>query len=121
MTLLLCLFALVAAMPASPGATGAVQTLPPGTIADRIVVEKAARTLSVYRGGRLLKTYRIALVVSRKVRSSRKATDGRRRASTPSMRATGRVPSIALCTFPIRIERTGDVRANGACHPAATS
>jgi murein L,D-transpeptidase YafK len=31
------------------------------TIADRIVVEKAARTLTLYRGTTVLKTYRIAL------------------------------------------------------------
>jgi murein L,D-transpeptidase YafK len=37
------------------------ESLPPRTVADRIVVEKAARTLSLYRGGRLLKTYKIAL------------------------------------------------------------
>jgi murein L,D-transpeptidase YafK len=35
--------------------------LPPGTTIDRIVVEKAARKLSVFRDGRQLKTYRVAL------------------------------------------------------------
>jgi murein L,D-transpeptidase YafK len=33
----------------------------PGTAADRIVIEKAARTLSLFSGGRKLKSYRIAL------------------------------------------------------------
>jgi murein L,D-transpeptidase YafK len=35
--------------------------LPPGTTIDWIVVEKAARKLSVFRDGRQLKTYRVAL------------------------------------------------------------
>jgi len=35
--------------------------LPPGTTIDRIVVEKAARRLSVFRNGNNIKTYRIAL------------------------------------------------------------
>jgi murein L,D-transpeptidase YafK len=35
--------------------------LPLGTTIDRIVVEKAARKLSVFREGRQLKTYRVAL------------------------------------------------------------
>lgn len=37
------------------------QGLPAGTVADRIIVRKAARQLHLYNGGRLLKTYRIAL------------------------------------------------------------
>ena len=39
----------------------AAQALPPGTTADRIVVEKSKRTLSLYRAGKLLKSYKIAL------------------------------------------------------------
>jgi murein L,D-transpeptidase YafK len=35
--------------------------LPAGTTIDHIVVEKATRKLSVFRGGRQLKTYRVAL------------------------------------------------------------
>jgi murein L,D-transpeptidase YafK len=35
--------------------------LPSGTAIDRIVVEKAARTLSIFREGKWLKTYRVAL------------------------------------------------------------
>jgi murein L,D-transpeptidase YafK len=35
--------------------------LRPGTTIDRILVEKAARKLSVFRDGRQLKTYRVAL------------------------------------------------------------
>jgi len=35
--------------------------IPEATTIDRIVVEKAARKLSVFRGGRMLKTYAIAL------------------------------------------------------------
>lgn len=37
------------------------QTLPPGTVADKLIVNKTARSLHVYSGGQLLKTYRIAL------------------------------------------------------------
>lgn len=37
----------------------AAQPLPPGTTVDRVVVEKGARTLSLYRGGKLLKSYKI--------------------------------------------------------------
>ena len=36
-------------------------TLPSGTTIDRIVVEKSARKLSVFRDGNRIKTYRIAL------------------------------------------------------------
>jgi murein L,D-transpeptidase YafK len=35
--------------------------LPSGTTVDRIVVEKAARKLSIFREGKRLKTYRVAL------------------------------------------------------------
>lgn len=35
--------------------------LPSGTIIDRIVIEKSARQLSIFRGGKKLKTYQIAL------------------------------------------------------------
>jgi murein L,D-transpeptidase YafK len=37
------------------------QSLPDGTVANQVVIEKAARTLKVYSNGRLLKTYRVAL------------------------------------------------------------
>lgn len=37
------------------------QTLTSGTAADRVVIEKGARTLSLFSGERKLKTYRIAL------------------------------------------------------------
>jgi len=39
----------------------AQQPLPAGTVADRIVIEKRARRLSLYHAGRVLKTYRVAL------------------------------------------------------------
>ena len=41
--------------------SSADQSLPPGTVAERIVVEKAARTLSLYSGNRRVTTYKIAL------------------------------------------------------------
>jgi murein L,D-transpeptidase YafK len=37
------------------------QSLATATVADRVVIEKAAHTLSLYRNGRLLKTYNVAL------------------------------------------------------------
>ena len=37
------------------------QNLPDGTVADRVVIEKAVRTLKLYSDGRLLTTYRVAL------------------------------------------------------------
>ena len=37
------------------------QELPAGTVADRVVIEKAAHRLSLYRGDRLLTTYSMAL------------------------------------------------------------
>ena len=37
------------------------QGLPPGTVADRVIIRKQAHTLTLYRGNRLLKTYRVAL------------------------------------------------------------
>lgn len=35
--------------------------LPAGTKIDRIVIDKSSRTLSIFRNGRVLKTYRVAL------------------------------------------------------------
>jgi murein L,D-transpeptidase YafK len=54
-------------------AHAAGQPLPAGTVVDRIVVLKSARTLSVYHGRTLLKTYKIALGLNP---SGRKQRDG---------------------------------------------
>jgi murein L,D-transpeptidase YafK len=54
----------------------AAQDLPSGTVADRIVVEKSARTLSVFRGSVLLKTYKVALGPNPKGHKEREG-DGR--------------------------------------------
>ncbi len=43
------------------GLLEAGQALRAGVIAERIVIEKGARTLSLFRGGHVLKTYKIAL------------------------------------------------------------
>ena len=59
MRILRCIVAF--AMVVSLSSRLAAQTLPPGTTADRIVVEKSKRTLSLYRAGKLLKSYKIAL------------------------------------------------------------
>ena len=37
------------------------QALPPGTVADRVVIEKSTHTLTLYRGRDPLKTYKVAL------------------------------------------------------------
>jgi murein L,D-transpeptidase YafK len=37
------------------------QDVPLGTVADRVVIEKTAHRLSIYIGGRLLKTYKVGL------------------------------------------------------------
>jgi murein L,D-transpeptidase YafK len=39
----------------------AAQSLPPGAVADRIVIEKRARTLTLFRGDGKLKIYKVAL------------------------------------------------------------
>jgi murein L,D-transpeptidase YafK len=52
------------------------QELPAGTVADRIVIEKAAHRLSLYLGDRLLKTYSIALGANPKGPKERQG-DGR--------------------------------------------
>lgn len=54
---LLCLLALSVVI----GAHLNLHPLPPGSQCDRVVVEKAARRLSLYRGQTLLKSYRVAL------------------------------------------------------------
>lgn len=57
-------------------AGAARQTLPDGTVVDRIIVEKRARTMSVYRGTELLKTYKVALGPNPKGHKEREG-DGR--------------------------------------------
>lgn len=52
------------------------QNLPKGTLADRIVIEKAARILSLYHEGQVLKTYKIALGPNAKGHKEREG-DGR--------------------------------------------
>jgi murein L,D-transpeptidase YafK len=68
--------ALVVAFVAAPAITTSGQNLPKGTLADRIVIEKAARTLSLYREGRVLKMYKIALGPNAKGHKEREG-DGR--------------------------------------------
>ena len=53
--------AIVAVLVAATAVVAAGQVLPARTVADRVVIAKAARTLSLYRGNRLLKTYKVAL------------------------------------------------------------
>jgi len=67
---------LVAALTGVPVFNISAQHLSKGTVADHIVIEKAARTLSLYHGGRLLKTYKIALGSNPKGHKEREG-DGR--------------------------------------------
>jgi murein L,D-transpeptidase YafK len=52
------------------------QALPAGVVADLVVVDKSDRTLSLFRDGKLLKTYRVALG-SAPVGPKRQRGDGR--------------------------------------------
>jgi murein L,D-transpeptidase YafK len=60
-TTVFCAAVLATMLAASFVGYAAAQMLPADAVADRIVVEKAARRLSLYRRNRLLKTYSIAL------------------------------------------------------------
>ena len=52
---------ILAALLAATSLTARGQGLPSGTVADRVVIQKDAHTLELYRGSRLLKTYKVAL------------------------------------------------------------
>lgn len=52
---------LVAVVAVATSLSAADTPLPAGTVADRVVIEKTAHTLSLYHRGRLLKTYKVAL------------------------------------------------------------
>jgi len=97
-----------------------VQDLPSGTVADRIVVQKSARTLSVFRGNVLLKTYKVALGPNPKGHKEREG-DGR----TPEgiytidpRNETARF--IVLCTFRIRTPKTDGTPVGDASRQGAT-
>jgi murein L,D-transpeptidase YafK len=66
----------IAVLVTASSLSAAGQSLPVGGVADRIVIEKAARTLALYRGDRLLKTYRVALGPNAKGAKERQG-DGR--------------------------------------------
>lgn len=68
--------ALVVAFVAAPPLNASGQNLSKGAVADRIVIEKAARTLALYREGQVLKTYKIALGPNAKGHKEREG-DGR--------------------------------------------
>lgn len=73
--------ALVAALAVSAAGAQCFQgrdepALPAGTVADRVVIDKSARTLTLFRGRRRLKTYLVALGRN-PVGKKRQAGDGR--------------------------------------------
>jgi hypothetical protein len=71
---------LAAAVLIAAGWTGILaQNLPDGTVANHVVIEKAARTLKLYSDGRLLKTYPSRSGPTPQVPRSVKATDERPR------------------------------------------
>jgi len=74
----------------------------PRTTIDQIVVEKAARKLSIFRDGRQLKTYRVALgprpIGPKEKEGDMKTPEGIYR-STAGMR---KAAFISRCTFRIR-------------------
>ncbi len=77
------------------------RALPNGAVADRIVVEKSARRLTLYAHGVPLKSYRVAL--------------GRQpRASTRSISRIPTAASTRRCTFPIRAPRTARAPSRAA-------
>lgn len=55
------IIALASLIAAGAAHAGAPRVLPPGTLADRVVVEKSARSLTLMKNGSALKSYRIAL------------------------------------------------------------
>jgi hypothetical protein len=83
--------------------------------ADRILVRKAARELVLYRQGKVLKSYRVALgrnpVDPKRRQGDRKTPEGR-------YTITGRNPS---CASPTRVRRTAPARAAKESVREATS
>lgn len=68
--------ALVVACVAARPLNTSGQDLPRGALADRIVIEKGAHTLALYREGHVLKTYKVSLGANPKGRKEREG-DGR--------------------------------------------
>jgi len=95
--------------------------LPGGTAIDRIVVEKSARKLSIFRDGNPIKTYRIALgrspVGSKQEEGDMKTPEECTKSTVEIHKAVSICPSI----FRIRQTKTTGVRQPAAFQPALTS
>ncbi len=75
--------------------------------ADRILIEKAERRLTLLRDGKVLKTYRSSLGRTPLVTSNRKATAARRKEIISSTSRTGAAAIIWRCVSLIPTYRIG--------------
>src|SRR5205814_8023755 len=78
--------------------------------ADRILVEKAARRLTLFSAGRRLKSIGSRSVSLRLDRSNTKVMAGHQRENTQLIFTSPTAPSIAPCIFPIRMRPTAHER-----------
>jgi hypothetical protein len=95
--------------------------LPFGTTIDRIVVEKSARKLSVFRDGNRIKTYRIALGRRPLGAKQEEGDMKRRKGSTRSMAEIRKAVFISRCTFLIHRMKTINVRLHAEFRRVMTS
>lgn len=88
--------------------------------ADRILILKAAHTLTLLSGGEAIRTYKVALGDPKgpKVQAGDKKT---RKVLTSSTAKTPTASFTAPCIFPIRIRPTVNERANSVSAQEATS
>ncbi len=82
-----------------------IESLPPGMTADRILVEKAARRLTLYRGETALRTYPVSLGL---VPVGPKEREGDKKTPEGAFRITdGRITSftveLAIVTVPMAL------------------
>jgi len=74
--------------------------------ADKILIEKKERRLTVISKGKVLKTYKIALGETRMVQKKGKAITKPRREPTLSIQETGTAVITCLFIFPIQTRKT---------------
>ena len=91
------------------------------TTADRIIIEKSARTMKLMRRGEILKTYKVALsrvpVGAKERTGDHKVPEG----VISSIRKISRAVFILLCTSRIQMRRIASAPTNWESPPAATS
>jgi hypothetical protein len=95
--------------------------LPSNSAADRVLVEKSIRRLTLLRNGASLKTYRVALgrapVGPKEQEGDQRTPEGLYRIDFQRRTAT----TTALCTSLIRSNGISIARPQAASHQAATS